>query len=184
MKRLMFLFNGKTLTILATATAVAVIGGSPVSAAPNGGALASGAVQAKPGGIVVNATGGYYDPARSTYVVAPVRSAGSTGGHRQGADRWLLRPGTQHLRSLERRDEADECRALSSRFRLGRRVRRRRRHRSDSPRGRRGGSHHPAPQPRRLTRQHERAGVPSRPARARARVSGCGGTRSRRPEGG
>jgi len=94
MKRLMFLFNVKTLTILATATAVAVIGGSPVSAAPNGGALTSGAVQAKPGGIVVNATGGYYDPARSTYVVAPVRSADSIGAGLQARPGGIVKEPT------------------------------------------------------------------------------------------
>jgi hypothetical protein len=56
----------KRLSVVAVGSAAMMIGGGTASAAPR--TPTSGGAQAGPGGVVNDATGGYYDPARGIYV--------------------------------------------------------------------------------------------------------------------
>ena len=66
----------RALTICGAVAAAATVAGHAVAATPSPArALNGGGVQANPGGIVKDETGGYYDPARSTYVAASAATA-------------------------------------------------------------------------------------------------------------
>jgi hypothetical protein len=66
----------RAFTVCGAFAAAATVAGHAVAATPSPArALNGGGVQANPGGIVKDETGGYYDAARSTYVAASAATA-------------------------------------------------------------------------------------------------------------
>jgi hypothetical protein len=71
--------KARALTFSGVVAALVVV--SAVATSPSPATLNGGGVQATPGGVVKDKTGGYYDPARSIYIPAsPSAATPVTGG--------------------------------------------------------------------------------------------------------